>query len=47
MSRLNLMFNEKDGGNRAHCMKMIYEVVNKANVDLVMRLKWYISKAEL
>ena len=43
MSRLNLMFSEKDGRNRAHCMKMIFEAVNKANVDLVMRLKWYIS----
>ena len=47
MARLNLMFSAKDGENRAHCMKMIFERVNKANVDLVMRLKWYISKAEL
>ena len=46
MARLNLMFGEKESRNRAFYMEKILIKVNKANVDLVMRLTWYISKAE-
>ena len=45
MVRLNLMFGPKQSKDRAYYMEKIYVQVNKANVDLVMRLSWHIAKA--
>ena len=45
MARLNLMFGQKESKDRSYYMEKILVKVNKANVDLVMRLSWYISTA--
>lgn len=45
MGRLNLIFGDEPSKTKADYFEKIFVNINKANVDLVMRLAWNIMKA--
>lgn len=45
MGRLNIIFSGEPSKTKADYFEKIFVSMNKANVDLVMRLAWNIMKA--
>lgn len=45
MSRLRFIFTDEDSETRAEYFEKVYVKMNKTQVDLGMRLAWYIAKA--
>ena len=45
MGRLNLIFGDEPSKTKVDYFEKIFVNINKANVDLVMRLAWNIMKA--